>query len=272
MQKVLAILLLLAPALASAQSFPAFTQTDTYSNAGWGVNTTRGWSFTVSAPIVVEQLGFWDSSQDGLATSHGVGLWRGDGTLLTSATVPAGTGGTLVGTFRWVPVAEVELSPGTTYVVGAYWSTGDPDMILGAGENVVFDSRVSRVEGRGINAPGLAYPPLVVAVEMTANFKARPSLTDVDDREAARFALRGVTPNPAQHELRVAFSLRDSKAATLTLLDVSGRQLAARRVDGMGVGWHTVTLGGQSDLSAGLYFIHLTQNGRTLTTRAIVVR
>jgi len=58
----------------------------------------------------------------------------------------------------------------------------------------------------------------------------------------------------------------------LTLFDVGGRRLAALRVDGMGPGWHTVTLGGPSNLSAGLYLIRLTQDGRSITTRAALVR
>ena len=98
------------------------------------------------------------------------------------------------------------------------------------------------------------------------------ALVGVNDRGPAQFALRGVAPNPAQHELQVSFSLKDSKVATLTLFDVSGRQLAERRVEGMGPGWHTVTLGVRSNLPAGLYVIRLTQDGRSLTTRAAVVR
>jgi len=88
----------------------------------------------------------------------------------------------------------------------------------------------------------------------------------------AQFALRGVTPNPAPHELQASFSLRESKAATLALFDVGGRLLEARRVEGMGPGWHTVELGRRSNLAAGVYFIRLTQDGRSLTTRAAVVR
>jgi hypothetical protein len=98
------------------------------------------------------------------------------------------------------------------------------------------------------------------------------ALVGVGDGGPAQFALRGATPNPAQDELQVSFGLADSKPATLGLFDVSGRQLAARRVDGMGPGWHTVTLGGRSSLPSGLYVIRLTQDGRSLTTRAAVIR
>ena len=88
----------------------------------------------------------------------------------------------------------------------------------------------------------------------------------------ARLELRGASPNPVLEELRVRFSLADDSPATVALFDVSGRQLAARRADGMRPGWHTVALGGPSRLPAGLYVIRLTQEGRSLTARAIVVR
>jgi hypothetical protein len=39
----------------------------------------------------------------------------------------------------------------------------------------------------------------------------------------------------------------------------------------MGAGWHTVTLDGRN-LPVGLYLIRLTQEGRSLTTRAAVIR
>jgi len=70
----------------------------------------------------------------------------------------------------------------------------------------------------------------------------------------------------------VRFSLKDSQAATLALFDVSGRQVDSRRVDGMGPGWHSVTLVARGSLPAGLYIIRLTQDGRSVTARAVLVR
>ncbi|HET9328667.1 MAG TPA: T9SS type A sorting domain-containing protein [Candidatus Eisenbacteria bacterium] len=84
------------------------------------------------------------------------------------------------------------------------------------------------------------------------------------------FALRGVFPNPAKDVLRVSFSLRNNSAATLSLFDVTGRQVAERRVDGLGAGWHVIELGG-SRLPAGVYVIRLTQGGHTLAARAALV-
>jgi hypothetical protein len=70
----------------------------------------------------------------------------------------------------------------------------------------------------------------------------------------------------------VSFSLRDSRPATLSLFDVSGRQWVTRRVEGAGPGWQTVSLGEGKALPAGVYVIRLVQDGRSLTTRAVVTR
>jgi len=93
----------------------------------------------------------------------------------------------------------------------------------------------------------------------------------VGDGPAAALALRGVTPNPATHHLRVSFSLKDTKPATLALYDIVGRKISSRRVDDLGAGWHTVDLA-QGGLHAGVYVIRLTQDGKSLSRRAAFVR
>ena len=93
----------------------------------------------------------------------------------------------------------------------------------------------------------------------------------VGNGPAAELALRGVTPNPAMHQLRVSFSLKDTKPATLALYDIIGRQITSRRVDGLGAGWHSVDLA-QGGLRPGVYVIRLTQDGKSLSRRAAFVR
>jgi hypothetical protein len=97
-------------------------------------------------------------------------------------------------------------------------------------------------------------------------------LVGVGDPGPTQLVLRGVSPNPGKDVLQVSFSLKNTKKASLALYDVSGRQLEVRFVEEMGPGWHTATLGQQSRLSAGLYMIRLTQDGHTLTSRAVLVR
>lgn len=154
--------------------FPAFTQTQTLSTTVFGQDTTRGFSFTVSTPLLVQQLGVFDSTPTGLIASHPVAIWTDTGTLLTSATVAAGTGAPLDGTYRWVSTAPITLLPGHTYVVGAYLpQNNDPE--LNAPLNVVFDPRVSFVQARVNNTTGLTYPDSdgqASGGQFNANFKA----------------------------------------------------------------------------------------------------
>ena len=89
---------------------------------------------------------------------------------------------------------------------------------------------------------------------------------------SAQFALRGVSPNPSARDLHVAFSLAGSARATLELIDVTGRRIEKQDVGALGAGNHVFTLGRGSVLPAGVYLVRLTQGGRSLTTRAVVVR
>ena len=96
---------------------------------------TTGWQFYMSSGVFVTQLGIFDAGGDGLGVPHQVGLWRVDsysgveknatGTLLASATIPAGTAASLAFGYRWVSIAPVFIPTNTTgYMVGAFYSGG----------------------------------------------------------------------------------------------------------------------------------------------------
>ena len=61
--------------------------------------------------------------------SHQVGFWSFDGTLLASATVPAGTTAPLLDGYRYVPISPVLLPAGvdSAYLVAAQYSADDAD-------------------------------------------------------------------------------------------------------------------------------------------------
>jgi hypothetical protein len=88
---------------------------------------------------------------------------------------------------------------------------------------------------------------------------------------AAQFALAGARPNPAVEELAVAFSLPDASSARLEAYDLAGRRVAGKDVGALGAGGHVVRLGEGVELNAGVYLVRLTQAGRTLTTRVVIV-
>ena len=88
---------------------------------------TLGSIFTVGAQsITLTKLGVFDAGADGLIVSHDVGIWTSGGTLLGSVTVPSGTGGELIGDFRYAVLSgPVALSTNTVYVIGALFTVGD---------------------------------------------------------------------------------------------------------------------------------------------------
>jgi hypothetical protein len=91
---------------------------------------SAGSDFTVQGnPIQVTALGVYDDGGNGLISSHDVAIWTSaGGDPLVRLMVPAGTGGTLVGGFRYYPLSSpVELAANTLYVIEAWYNTGDAD-------------------------------------------------------------------------------------------------------------------------------------------------
>jgi hypothetical protein len=85
-------------------------------------------------------------------------------------------------------------------------------------------------------------------------------------------ALEGLRPNPAAGALVVALSLPSAAPARLELLDVSGRRLLERDLRGLGPGQVLVRLESSAGVQPGLYFLRLSQGGRTLVSRASIMR
>ena len=73
---------------------------------------TLGYSFSLSAPVTINALGYWDN---GRHSNHQVGIWDAGGTLLTFTTV-LGTDPT-VGHFVWDAIPNFTLAAGN-YVIG----------------------------------------------------------------------------------------------------------------------------------------------------------
>jgi hypothetical protein len=97
-----------------------------FENASYGANVTIGWGFTLTTSLTVTDLGYFDGGDPGLVDLHPVAIWDTAGNLLASATVPSGTGGTLVSGFRFIPIVPVVLGPGT-FSIGGYANMTSPD-------------------------------------------------------------------------------------------------------------------------------------------------
>jgi hypothetical protein len=97
-----------------------------FENANYGSNSTLGWGFTLTAPLTVIDLGYYDGGDAGLIDPHPVGVWDSAGDLLATATVPSGTAATLMSGFRFVAIAPLLLGPGA-FTIGAYANATSPD-------------------------------------------------------------------------------------------------------------------------------------------------
>ena len=109
-----------------------------------------GWEFNVLSETRVDQLGFFDSGNDGLSESHEVGIWDPGGSLLRSATISAGSGATLIDGFRYVDISDVLLPAATGYVIGT--NNMDVDPMISQATSISTVSTITWVQN--LYAPG----------------------------------------------------------------------------------------------------------------------
>ena len=118
-------------------------------------------------------------------------------------------------------------------------------------------------------APGGRYGYRLAYAEGGEMQYSAASWVDVPERPV--FALEGFRPNPARGTASVAFTLPASRRATLEVMDIGGRRVFRKRLDGLAAGWHTVRLDGSRELAPGLYLVRLAFDGHVLTARGVVV-
>jgi hypothetical protein len=87
----------------------------------------------------------------------------------------------------------------------------------------------------------------------------------------SRFAFFGARPNPATQNLVLSFSLATRSPARLELIDVAGRRVFSRDLNGLGAGPQVLDLGSSDVFRAGVYWIRITQDGRRITGKAAIV-
>jgi hypothetical protein len=81
----------------------------------------------------------------------------------------------------------------------------------------------------------------------------------------------GIFPNPAFSEFTVSYELDRSDPATLQVLDAAGRVVMARAVDAApGPGQQVLRRTGS--MSPGVYWLRLSQSGRSSATRVVFMR
>ena len=120
-------------------------------------DTTLGWAFTLSSPVLLTDLGLWDENGTGLAESHLVTVWTSTGIQEAQVTIPSGTAGTtLTDGFRYVSVLPV-LLPAGSYTIGAFFRDSGPDRFTAAASTITTASGVTYDGSR--SESGNAFPP-----------------------------------------------------------------------------------------------------------------
>jgi len=128
----------------------------------FGGNATVGWEFTVSSPMLLSGLGYFDFGANGLANAHDVGIWNSanPSLLLASTTVTSGSTpvSSISGAGQWLfnSITSITLSPGT-YVLGATIVANDTDRQFIAATAATI-SGATFVQGRDISSTSLLYP------------------------------------------------------------------------------------------------------------------
>lgn len=79
-----------------------------------------------------------------------------------------------------------------------------------------------------------------------------------------------IYPNPIDENTVIAFNLLEKQDITIKVMDVLGREITTVFDGNLNEGEHQYSIGENSDLSAGIYFVKVTANGRSFSKKMIV--
>jgi len=126
-----------------------------------GTPFTLGFEFSVVNSATITALGVYDDGQDGISNPATVGLWDISGTLLRSATVPAGTTAPLIADFRYTSIVPFTAVAGTDYIIGSYLGPDNATSINNdQGGSGFYDANVIAIEDRFSETGNFSFPNL----------------------------------------------------------------------------------------------------------------
>ncbi len=151
-----------------------------------GGDFSAGFTFSVTAPINVDGLLFWDEAGDGLVSSHEVGLWTSGGALISSVTV--NNASTVVasrnGLGNWLAedVPLMQLAVGD-YVLGALQLNSVGGDLFRLGTSAIFAPEIVYGDFVTLTSPVLAMPtnPTGQPLNYDGPFGANLRLTPVPE-------------------------------------------------------------------------------------------
>jgi hypothetical protein len=187
--------------------------------------------------------------------NEGAGLVGTDVTLVVAHADPSSV------RLEWYAPEQVLKADVQRRTEGVGWSMVGEGELDGSGY-IVFEDRAVR--------SGMRYNYRVDVRTSRGEYLSGESWVEVPG--AVKFGLEGVRPNPSEGPLTVSCSLPSAARARLELLDVRGRRVLERDVVGLGPGHVLVRWEESRALAPGLYFLRLSQAGRSLVARVCVIR
>jgi hypothetical protein len=106
---------------------------------------------------------------------------------------------------------------------------------------------------------------------LDSRFQWESSASELITAVPYRLHVLGFLPNPTTAEPVVSLTLAGDAEATLELFAANGRRVLRRRVEDPGPGQHSISLEGYN-LKPGVYWIRLTQDGRSSASRGVILR
>ena len=213
LSRTLVVMVLLSSApLTSARAIPLFDLGVGGATAGVGLGRTFGFEFSISSPLLVDGLGFWDdygvgnvvgSAGAGLGQVGGyqVGLWNSAGVLQASTTITnvstVVASANLNGQWLYNYFTPFAIGPGN-YRLGAFQSVSGADLVrydqLLTATNPAFTFVESRVVNAGVLADPINFagglPPLYFGPNLSTAGVPEPTTALLPATGLAAMAIR----------------------------------------------------------------------------------
>lgn len=79
-------------------------------------------------------------------------------------------------------------------------------------------------------------------------------------------------PNPSSGDIGLRFRLEGGLPSRITMIDVAGRRVFVRGLEGYAAGEHELTIPSSLRLEPGLYFVRITEGAQQRTARVLIMR
>jgi hypothetical protein len=124
--------------------------------------------------------------------------------------------------------------------------------------------------------PGQEYGyQIVVSSEVGDEFVGEvwvSSPTDVDGGSPSAALALQVSPNPASGPFGISIASPSAEPARLEMFDVRGRRVLSRDIGALAASARRLEIGNAKDYPSGVYYLRLTQSGRSTSSRLVLVR